>query len=250
MGDTANIIITHQKAEEIDRMLEWWSMAAPLDSIWIAYGGKREEFARINFAQKYFLESNRIRTANPQRERQGYMEVYQKAITSGALEAKRYVHVAEYDQLPLQPAVNMLQIRVLQRLKADVLGYQLMRVDQTNNPHYLWHKNDPRFLEFFRSISRRPDKETVLSALGFGMFWTVEAFRAVTDVLEPFPIYLELFLPTVAHHLGFRVRRIDEPAKYNAVTGDSEPMADEATAAGVWNLHPVKSRWSTATTSS
>lgn len=247
MGDTVNIILTHQPAACVARMLEWWHTAASADSLWIAYGGTREEFASIAWSQKFFLESNRVRTPNPQRDRQSYQEIFQRAVADGLLDGKRYVHLAEYDQLPLQPALNSLQIRVLNRLRADVLGYRLKRVDGTNNPHYLYHRADPAFDRFLRHISRRPDPGVVLSFAGFGSFWAAAAFRAVAAVAEPFPIYLELWMPTVAHHLGFAVRCIKEDEKFNALEGDALPLLDEAAAAGVWNLHPVKTRWNPAT---
>ena len=247
MGDTVNIIVTHQSAEQVARMLEWWHTAASADSLWIAYGGTREEYAQIAWPQKIYLESNRIRTPNPQRERQSYQEIFQRVVADGILDGKRYVHLAEYDQLPLQPAINSLQIRVLHRLKADVLGYRLKRVDGTNNPHFLYHQADPAFTRFFKGLSRRPDPGIVLSFVGFGSFWTAAAFRAVSAVGEPFPIYLELWMPTVAHHLGFSVRRIAEAEKFNALEGDALPLLNEAAAAGVWNLHPVKTRWNPET---
>jgi hypothetical protein len=231
MLDTANIIITHQSAQQIEQMLKWWESSASADSIWLAYGGTREEFAKIQWAQKFYLESNRIRTVDPQRDRQSYQEIFQQAARLGFLDGTSYVHLAEFDQIPLQPALNMLQIRVLKRLRADVLGYRLARIDGTNHAHWLSHAHD-----------------IVLSCMGFGSFWTTAAFRAVASINEPFPIYLELWMPTIAHHLGFRVRRIDEPAKYNATSGDSSPLIDEATAAGMWNVHPVKTRWNTTTT--
>jgi hypothetical protein len=248
MLDTANIIITHQSAEQIARMLAWWQTSASADSLWLAYGGTLEEFAKIEWPQKFYLESNRIRTQDSQRQRQSYQEIFQQAVRLGFLEGTRYVHLAEFDQIPLQPALNMLQIRVLKRLRADVLCYRLARIDGTNHAHWLSHAHDPAFGRFLRSISRRPDPNVVLSCMGFGSFWTVEAFRAVAAIHEPFPIYLELWMPTIAHHLGFRVRRIDEPAKYNAIDGDSSPLIDEATAAGMWNIHPVKTRWNATTT--
>ena len=70
MGETANIIITHQPADHVARMLAWWHSAAPPDSLWIAYGGPREAFDAIAWPQKFYLTSNRIRTTNPQRDRQ------------------------------------------------------------------------------------------------------------------------------------------------------------------------------------
>ena len=243
MGETANIIVTHQPAGHVMRMLDWWKTSAPADSLWIAYGGTKEEFAAIPWEQKFYLTSNRIRTKDSQRERQSYHEIFQLAVSLGILDGRRYVHLAEFDQIPLQPALNMLQSRVLNRLRADILGYRLARIDGTNHAHYLSHMHDPGFSRFLHRISRRADKGVVLSFVGFGSFWTVEAFRAVAAVAEPMPVYLELWMPTVAHHLGFKIRKIDEPERFNALDGDASSLIDEATAAGMWNVHPVKSRW-------
>ncbi len=52
---------------------------------------------------------------------------------------------------------------------------------------------------------------------GSGSFWTREAFCAVCAVEEPFPIYMELYLPTLAHHLGFRVRDFGEQDRFVGV---------------------------------
>ena len=79
--------------------------------------------------------------------------------------------------------------------------------------------------------------------LGTGSVWTREAFLAVAAVPEPFPIYLELWLPTVAHHLGFRVR----PFQGEAATGHVRNLGvfsvretERARRAGAWTAHPVK----------
>lgn len=248
MSETANLIITHQSPECVARMLEWWGRCVPAESIWIAYGGVEAQFQALPGGQKFFLRSPRIRVQDPQRERQGYQEVFQQAVACGALKGKTYVHLAEYDQLPLQPDLNARQTKLLTAQQADVLGYRLRRIDRTNSPHFLSHWNDAEFRDFLQCLSVRENPRTVLSFVGFGSFWTAEAFQRVAAVEEPLPIYLEIFMPTVAHHLGFRVRRIEEPEKYHALVGDTAHLRDEAARAGLWNVHPVKSLWSTTTT--
>lgn len=248
MADTANIIISHQSPACISRMLEWWKTKTPEHSLWIAYGGKREVFDSIPWQNKFYLESSRIRIKDAQREKQGYHEIFQLAAQQGIPQRHAYIHLAEFDQIPLQPSLNDLQTRRLLELNADVLAYHLKRVDGTNHPHYLNHSMNPKFHEFFRSLSIRDQKDVVLSFVGFGSFWKSEAFAAVAEIQEPFPIYLELWMPSVAHHLGFRIRRIDEPAQYNHVDGDAAHLLAEAAAAGIWNLHPAKQQWNDTTT--
>jgi hypothetical protein len=49
---------------------------------------------------------------------------------------------------------------------------------------------------------------------GSGSFWKQDAFEAVAEVEETFPIYLEIYLPTLAHHLGFRLRDLSDPIDF------------------------------------
>ncbi|MBP7948154.1 MAG: hypothetical protein KA004_00770 [Verrucomicrobiales bacterium] len=247
MSDTLNLIITHQPAPCVARMLEWWHAIAPENSIWIAYGGTQENFSRIATERKLFLESERLRLPDPQRSRQSYQEIFQQVVRMDLLREWRHVHLAEYDQIPLQPELNRLQAVALHRQKADVLGYRLKRLDATNHPHFLAHWHDPKFRDFVRRISVRPEKNVILSMYGFGSFWTAEAFRAVAEVEEPLPVYLEIFMPTVAHHLGFRVRGIAEPPEFNTHAGNVARFLEKARADGIWNLHPVKDKWNVST---
>jgi hypothetical protein len=247
MSSAANILITHQKPEAVARMLDWWGRCVPADSLWLAYGGPRGIFDVLPCRRKFFLESDRIRVSDPQRQHQSYAEVFQKAVEAGALEGCDFVHLAEYDQLPLQPDLNTRQREFLEREAADVIAYRLQRIDQTNNPHFLYHWHRPEFREFLRRISVRSQPDVVLSFVGFGSFWRAEAFRSLAQVSEPCPVYLEIFMASVAHHLGWRLRKIAEPERYNATDGDNAALIDEARAAGAWNLHPVKSQWNGST---
>ena len=43
-----------------------------------------------------------------------------------------------------------------------------------------------------------------------GSLWRREAFDAIATTDESFPIYLEMYLPTMAHHLGFRLCDLGE----------------------------------------
>ena len=83
--------------------------------------------------------------------------------------------------------------------------------------------------------------------LGTGSFWTREAFDAVAAEKEPFPMYLEIFLPTLAHHLGYRVRALAGGGHWVRHLGDLRSRIGEARLAGAWTIHPVKSleglRW-------
>jgi hypothetical protein len=62
-------------------------------------------------------------------------------------------------------------------------------------------------------------------------------------VEDPFPVYMELYLPTLAHHLGFRVRDFGDQNRFVQVLKDATGDIDRARAEGAWTLHPIKRLW-------
>jgi hypothetical protein len=249
MSRVLNVVLTHQPPAEIARLAAWWGHVAVPDALLLVHGGPQGDFPAIVAPNKIHVASPRLRTVDNPRERQGYTEVF--AAVAEWMKGRDFTHVyfAEFDHLPL---VADLGSRLLARLaaeKADMLAHGVQRVDDTGWHHYLYHGNDPEFHRHWERISRRADRRVVLSMLGTGSFWTREAFDAVAAEKEPFPIYLELYLPTLAHHLGFRVRPLtSEEQPYVRNVGDFREKIRDARLAGAWTIHPVKSldglRWS------
>lgn len=151
-----------------------------------------------------------------------------------------YVYLTEYDHVPLVPDLHERMLERASSEKADVLAHHLHRIEGTNHPHYLFHSSEERFHRYFESISAREDKRVILSMLPTGSFWSREAFEAVASREEPIPVYVELYLPTLAHHLGYRVRELPEQNPFVLASGDRVREIDSARAAGAWTLHPVK----------
>ncbi len=79
--------------------------------------------------------------------------------------------------------------------------------------------------------------------LGTGSVWRREAFDAVADIAEPFPIYLEIYQPTLAHHMGFRVRPLPDQDQFVDNLRDMSEQIDAARTCGAWVIHPVKRLW-------
>ena len=238
-----NVILTHQGADAAARMLDEWGRYVPLENILIAAGGTRVDFETIAHPQKIFVEDDRLRTGDHQREFQSYTGVFRAV--SKWLPGARWSHVSycEYDHLPLIADFNARQLDRLTEEKADVLGCHVTRVDGTNQPHYLYHQYRAAFHEHWEKITRRRESDVILSMFGSGSFWTREAFDAVASREEPFRIYLEIYLPTLAHHLGFRVRDVADQNRFVDVFGDRESQIESARKAGAWAVHPVKHRW-------
>ena len=246
MNPVLNLILTHQSTPAVHKMIGYWKDHVDPGSILIAYGGSRDEFDRIDYEAKFFIESSGLRTRDHQREFQSYTGLFQAAEAFLQMNGRHFsfVHFAEYDHLPLIEDLNQRQIHRLQAENADVLGFHVNQVDGTSNPHFLYHMASTEFLQYWMKITRRNEFDVVLSMFGSGSFWSREAFCGVTALEEPFPMYMEIYLPTLAHHLGFRVRDFGEQNRFIGVLKDQTDKIKESTRAGAWTLHPVKKLWS------
>ncbi len=243
MSRVLNLLVTHQSPAAIARMLAWWRDYCPADDTLVAFNGEGSVFAEIAHPHKVRIEDERLQTRQHSRERQSYSGIFRETARWLADRDFTHVHFAEYDQVPLVPELNARQLARLEEERADVLAFELARVDDTNQPHYLYHAGLPGFADFWRGISVRQDRTAVLSMFGTGSFWTRAAFDAVAGQPEPFPVYLELWLPTVAHHLGYRLRDWREQGRFISSLGDFSQRFDEARQAGAWTIHPVKTLW-------
>ncbi len=245
MHAVVNLILSHQSASAVAKMLDHWKGSVPGASIVVAYGGTKSGFEAVEHEGKFFVDDPRLRTRDHQRELQSYTRLFQSA--AEFLKARgsdfHFVHFAEYDHLPLVENLNERQIERLNAERADLLAFHVHRVDDTNNPHFLYHAADERFMKHWADITRRAEPEVVLSMFGSGSFWTREAFLAMCAVDEPFPIYMELYLPTLVHHLGFRVRDFGDQNRFVRVLKDETDYVDQARKEGAWTLHPVKRLW-------
>lgn len=244
MSERLTILLTHQAEPLVEAMVAWWQRHAPGPDILIAYGGTRERFDALNVPAKVFVDDSRLRTRDHQRERQSFAGVF-IAVNEWLRERPGYrlIHFSEFDCIPL---CHDLFARMEARLgteHADVLGCRLERVDGTNHPHYLYHAADAQFAPFLNEISIRQDRSVVLAMIGCVSFWKREAFTAVADAEESSPLYLEIALPTLAHHLGFRVRGLGDQSPYVRPVGDLAPQLDALRTAGAWMAHPVKGFW-------
>jgi len=94
--------------------------------------------------------------------------------------------------------------------------------------HMLYHQSDPDFLPYWQSVSRREEKGVVLSMFGSGSFWSREAFLAIAARKQEIPCSMELYLPTLAHHLGYRVKCWDESRHMISNLTSQEWTIDEA----------------------
>ncbi len=244
MSERLTIILTHQAEPLVEAMTAWWTQHVPGSDILIAYGGSPERFQSLQVPARIFIDDSRLRTRDHQRERQSFAGVF-IAARDWLRDHPQYrlIHFTEFDCIPLRPDLFSLLENRLEEEGADVLGCHLERVDGTNHPHYLYHLADPEFATQLRRLSVREDPGVVLAMLGCVSFWRREAFIGVADAEESSPLYLELALPTLAHHLGFRVRGLRDQSPFVQPVGDRGMELDALREAGAWMAHPVKGFW-------
>lgn len=245
MSGIANILISHQRADAVSRMVEWWRELTGVGTILVAYGGSREEFEKLSGFDKVYVDDDRLRVADAQRERQSYESVFRAAEQWLEASGCAFVHLTEFDELPLVSDLLERKRVLLEEMEADVIGYNLRRVDGTHHAHYQWHMSTPSCLSDFRDFSVRKDSGIILSMYGFGSFWRTKCFREVGSVHLPQDVYLEIAIPSVAHHLGFRVKSIDGQGSFMSPFREFSTRREIAAArnAGAWSLHSVKIAW-------
>lgn len=227
---TLVVILDHRKGELAASLPRYWAekYASP-DQILLAYGGARENFDQVPWGSKIFIEDSRLRVSDQQRRRHTYHGLMQAV--SHWMKGSDFTHVlfVEFDHIPVVSDILTRYLAFMEKEDADVLGHWLARIDNTTSPHWLGHvNNDNR------------DK-VILSMIGTGHFWKREAWEAVSGSIEHTDLYSELHMPTAAHHLGFRVRGLEEQQQFvmnfpERLGGDAEWAAR----LGAWAIHPVK----------
>lgn len=248
-------ILVHQPPEECRSILDCWlKLGFDPSHILLVHGGAKADFDRLDHENAVFVPDENLRTVCHPVEKQSYAGPMRETARWMSDRPFSRVCLVEYDHIPLVPDWGRrLEVFRLQD-DADVLFHHLVRVDGTNAPHYLYHLSDPRFRGAWESTSIREDPHVVLNSLATGSFWTREAFDAVAHSLNPpsairhsssaagRPIYLEMDLPTTAHHLGFRVRDMGEQNAFATITPRTRADCEPACAQGAWSLHPVKEK--------
>lgn len=237
---TLIFLLTHQDHQATRIRVETWAQVVPREDILIIGDQPEEEFARISHPHKVRNIDPRRRTRDHQRELQSYTGACQAVCRWMAGQDFTHVFMAEYDLFPLRRDLTQLMHAHLLERDADVLAHELMRVDGTSSPSQLYHRALPGFEEYWRQISVRPEPGVVLSMLGTASFWTREAFDAMAAPDEPFPMYLEIYMPTMAHHLGYRLASFERGSEYIRAAGDRADEIPKALAEGAWFIHPIK----------
>lgn len=223
------LLLDHRPPAAIAKTLALWHAAglAP-DDILLAHGGSTTDFAAIAHPHKFHLAGHSHITRHHQREKQSYRELLTRSTDWLRTQPHTHLLFHEYDHLPLVKNLPARLLDLARREDADLLGVELYRIDSSTHPHWLSNETQTH------------SAPVALSMLGTGHFWTREAWEAVA--LDPALAdwYLELDMPTTAHRLGFRARRIDDQGRFVKALEKHRPTLEAALQAGAWTLHPAK----------
>ena len=222
------LLLTHLDAEGVAASLAQYPPGA---RVVVCHGGRREDFDRVAHPDKLFIEDPSLRGPT---ERQSYAEVLRRAwfeVVAGAPEVD-LVWLAEFDHVVLRPDFERALRAAIDHAGADFLGKNCSPRDDTNWPHALRARRDPRLAG-----------RALWGCLGTGMLMRRPVLRALAE-LDELPGYLELAIPTAVHHLGFRLddmdRFTDLYAHVNAPPDKDRASVEEARSSGHFFVHPFK----------
>lgn len=241
---TCHIIICHASPPEAELIYRTWRNQDPNALALIAYGGTEENFNNLSESIKaVFVPDFSLRTKDHARERQEYSGVFRKAVAWMAVQPEEitHVHVVEYDVFPAAKNVGALLYAALLREDADVIGYGLYDFTGTIHPQNRHQLADPDFSGFISSSSKRENSSRLITMLGCSSYWSRPSFDEVATLKGVPPVYLEVAIPTLAHHLGYRVRPV--PAfqeKFVTFEGDLTSCIRDFEKQGAWLVHPCK----------
>jgi hypothetical protein len=236
-------LITHLDADRAARQLAYLRALAPQSRFVLCHGGRREEFERIAEPGALFVEDPSLRGPNKdQSYNQVLAAVYESCVRNDP--AVELVYFIEYDHLILSGGFEDELRALAARSPAGLFGKYASERSDSNWAHLTRYRGDEQLARFFRRISRREDHSRRWGCLGTGMLFRRAALEAFCSVEDAPHAYLELFIPTVVHHLGFGVADVDALGGLYAGIRWRPPFSVEeaiaAKAAGRAFLHPFK----------
>jgi hypothetical protein len=237
-----NVLLTHQDAAAVDANVAYLRAVAPASRFVVAHGGRREACERVAHPETVFVDDETLRA--PPRTRQSYRATL-RAVHDAFVAADptvRSVYVFEWDHAVLRGDFEAPLSALAERTGAALLGKTCVERTGTNWHHYTRYRRDPALLAHLRQHSVRDDPARLFGMLGDGFWLTRAALEAYVAIAAPPPVYGELYVPTILHHLGFRVAEIP-PALYRHVRYEPVVTLAEVLAlkrAGGWFAHPFK----------
>lgn len=239
-----NVLVTHLAPAAVEQQLRYLRAVCPSSRFVVCYGGREPDFAALSAPERVFLTDPTLR--GPPRTLQSYNAMLQAIWDTWVRDdaGVDVIYVFEYDHLILRDDFEAALLAVMARTRADFMGKNCSERTATNWEHYTRFRRDRRLRAFLADISVREDPTRLFGCLGDGFVLKRDPLAAFAMTHEHPPCYGELYLPTLLHHLGFRVVDIDHASPiYANVRYEPEYSLDDvltAQRAGEHFVHPFK----------
>lgn len=245
----ATIVICHLPAPETLEIFKRWQANDIDATVLIAYGGEDAEFRKLDPSiNAIFIEDPNLRTTAHVRQRQEYqgaiIGAYRWLKDNG--KGMSHIHLVEFDVFPAAKEAGKRLAEILESERADLLGYGLRDLSGAVHPHNSYELSNPNYLDFLKKISKREICDRLVTMLGCSSFWSFECFETIATTESP-QVYLEIGIPSTAHHLGYRVRPVP-PSQEISVSfqGDRSEEINDFRKRGAILVHPCKAIWNQA----
>lgn len=237
-------ILTHLDAPLVERQLAHLRSLAPGSRFVVCHGGRSEQFTPLSPRDDaIFVDDPSLRGPHFDKSLNHTLEVLFDAYVRDD-ESIEFVYVIEYDHLILRADFESRLEDLARATGAGLLAKWAGVRNDTNWSHYLKARGDARLDDFISRISVRDDPSVRLGCLGTGLLIRRDALGAFRAMREPPAAYVEMFVPTTIHHLGFEVVDVDAVSDlYLGIRWLPEYTLDEALErrhAGAVFVHPFK----------
>lgn len=240
-------VLTHRSPADVLTHLNALEGALPGRRLAIAYGGSPEHYAALpGDIPKVFLEEPTLRQPPGQ---QSYVSVLVNLYDAFVRDAPEvtHLHVIEFDHIVVDERYEPELEDALRRSRADYLGVNCVDQTATNWVHGLGFPFDDYELQrLLMDVSDDDDPSAVriFGGVANGFVIGRDALEAFVTFERHLTRYAELYVPTLLHHLGFRVRdavrvsRVFDHVRWAPVYSESEIRALRR--GSVLAVHPVK----------
>lgn len=204
MGRVLTAVLTHLDGELVDRQLAYLRSLSPESRFVVCHGGERAAFERIESDDAVFVDDPSLRGPHFDKSINATLAAIHDRWVAGDPSID-FVYLIEYDHLILRGDFEATLTEVAERSDAGLLGKWASPRNDSNWPHHIRLRDDERLNSFIAGISCRDDPGVRHGCLGTGMLLRRDALDAFCSLADVPPYYVELFVPTVVHHLGFEV---------------------------------------------
>jgi hypothetical protein len=206
---TLTAVLIHLDAERVRESMDLLQTVSEEARFVVCYGGSLQEFEAIEGEDKIFVDDPTLR--GPEQHLQSWTRAFE-ALWHGFFardESLDSLYFIEYDHLILDSQFETRLRDLAAATGADIMGKNCVDRTATNGEHYVRSRRDQRLLDHLRRLSVRADPERIFGCLGDGMWLSRQALQAYVEIAEHPPCYCETYVPTLLHHLGFRVVDVD-----------------------------------------